>query len=441
MDSNDPHTVECAFKKRLFRQLPKASRGKLVHFRKFVRKFVQTYIPKVVPLTFEEWLDSTTYPQNRKDELTVAYDSLKGGKPSRKQCEHVDTFVKAEFYMMWKHARMINSRCDAFKAWSGPRFKAIEQVTYMLHNFIKHTPVAERPEKIANLKQAGRNYYVTDFTAFESHFTPEVLEICECELYNWCLSELVDGSFITKVLTGTNSMRTRTGVRAKIKGRRMSGDMCTSLGNGFTNLMLAKYIAHVKGGSIDGYVEGDDGIFSTDVELTEKDYAKLGFTIKIEKIPDPCTASFCGMIFGESGEIIRDPRKALMGFGWTHSCISGRSELMDQLLRAKALSSIYETPQCPIIGVMARKALELTRHVTARWEYDWYKIPRDETKIIPFSPSPDTRDLVEQVYGITIAAQLKAEQLINDLDYDGLANVIPPTFDVLEYTSKFLEIT
>lgn len=40
---------------------------------------------------------------------------------------------------------MINSRSDAFKAFSGPFFKAIEKVVYEMPEFIKHTPVPDRP--------------------------------------------------------------------------------------------------------------------------------------------------------------------------------------------------------------------------------------------------------------------------------------------------------
>lgn len=79
----------------------------------------------------------------------------------------------------------------------------------------------------------------------------------------------------------------------------MSGDMCTSLGNGFSNKMKAEFLAYKAGGTIDGFVEGDDGLFVTNFELRSSDYEKLGFTIKIEEIADPCEASFCGMIFGE----------------------------------------------------------------------------------------------------------------------------------------------
>lgn len=442
MDTNDPDTVECAFKQRLLRDVPKPECSALGKFRKFVRNYLRFNVRLARNMDFEEWLEGTSYNQQRKDQLRSAHDALRGGRPTRRQSSHIDTFVKSEFYPTWKHARMINSRSDAFKAWSGPKFKAIEEVVYDLPEFIKHIPVPDRPRAIAALKQAGRRYYQTDFTAFESHFTPEFLDVCECELYRHCLQNDNDVEFLCSVIMGCNRMRTRTGVRAQVKGRRMSGDMCTSLGNGFTNLMLAKFIASEKGGDVLGFVEGDDGLFCTDVELTSGDYARLGFTIKIEEVADPCEASFCGMVFSGSGEIIREPRRFLMGFGWTQSFINAGPRIMDELLRAKALSTVYETPQCPVVGAMARYALRMTRHVHPRFVSDGYhtQLP-DVVRVPEFHPSGDTRNLFEHLYGVSIAAQLAIERAIDDGDFELVASLLPPTGEQSDYSSKYVIVT
>lgn len=442
MDSRDLDTVECAFKKRLLRDVPLAAPGRLEAFAAFVKGFCEKHIPKVNVPSFEEWLEACPYSTARKEELRVAHDGLRGGPPTRKQCSKVDTFVKTEFYTEWKHARMINSRCDAFKVWSGPRFSAIEKVVYELPEFIKHTPVPERPNKIKGLKQAGRRYYQTDFTAFESHFTPDVMNACECVLYRHCLGTDKHADYLCEALTGMNRMRTRTGVTATVRGRRMSGDMCTSLGNGFTNLMLAKFLVHEKGGYLEGFVEGDDGLFCTDVELTTKDYADLGFTIKIDEVPDPCHASFCGMIFSDSGQIIKDPRKVFMGFGWTSSFIHAGPRIMGELLRAKALSAVYETPHCPVVGALARYALTQTRGSNPRYTDTYKHCPlKDERGVAAFSPTWDTRQLFADKYGVSIPAQLAAEAAILRGDFESLAVLIPPTDVQCVYTEVYVEPT
>jgi len=204
--------------------------------------------------------------------------------------------------------------------------------------------------------------------------------------------------------------------------------------------MLAKYLASKKGGSIYGFVEGDDGLFATDVSLEAADYAALGFTIKIEEVADPCEASFCGMVFGESGEIIRDPVKFLQGFGWTLSFINAGDRVMDELLRAKALSTAYETPQCPIVGAMARYALKQTSHVHPRFIADGYHVCPDEFTVPRFCPAPDTRQLFEHRYGVTVQLQIAVEAAIANGDMDRVATLLPPPADVAEYASKYVVV-
>jgi len=177
----------------------------------------------------------------------------------------------------------------------------------------------------------------------------------------------------------------------------MSGEMCTSLGNGFTNLMLALFIASLRHGHLEGYVEGDDGLFATDFELTKEDYLNLGFTMKnVDEVFHPGWASFCGMLFGDSLQIVRSPRRFLENFGWTHSAVHGGEKVMLGLLRAKALSAVYETPHCPIVSVLARRALHHTRGVTPRFVNDGFHntelVPRDESKLPKFAPTTDTFD-------------------------------------------------
>lgn len=441
MDSNDPDTVDCAFRQRLLREVPKADPVLMKEFEKFVGAYLNENVPVVEPMDFEEWLNSTNYSESRKNDLRETHREMRGACPSRSQRRHVDAFVKSEYYPTWKHARMINSRSDAFKVWSGPRFKAIEKVVYNIPEFVKHIPVPERPARIRELMKPGWKCFATDFTAFESHFVAELMKACECQLYKHCLKNDVHADILVNTLMGTNEMRTRTGIRASVKARRMSGDMCTSLGNGFTNLMLAKFIAWKKGGSVTGFVEGDDGLFVTDVELTKEDYEKMGFTIKIEKVDDPCRASFCGMVFSESGEIIREPRRFVMGFGWTQSCISAKSRVMDELLRAKALSCVYETPQCPIIGAFARYALAQTRHVNPRFVNDGYHYCPDEVKITDFAPSHDTRLLFAEKFGISIECQRAVEDAVMCGDFERVAILMPPTAEQSTYTDNYVEVT
>jgi hypothetical protein len=357
-----------------------------------------------------------------------------------KDCRKVKSFGKTEFYTEYKHLRLINSRSDEFKAYSGRYFKAIEKEVFKLDWFIKKIPVKDRPALIRSLKKAGRRYFISDYTAYESHFVSEVMDAIECEMYRYCLENTTEGNFICDVLTGDNMLITNICLLIRrLKGRRMSGDMCTSLGNGFSNLMVALFCAHLHGGKLEGFVEGDDGIFSSTGPLFERDFERLGFTIKLEEIPDPCVGSFCGCVCSEDLQIVRDPRKFLQGFGWTSSFIHAGPRIMDELLRAKALSVCYETPHCPIIGVMAREALHITRSVKPRFIRDnYHDVPPDEFAIPDFEPTSETRILFEHMYGVSTDTQLLCEEAICRGDFKTLSDLVGVPDHVRHYSERYI---
>lgn len=219
----------------------------------------------------------------------------------------------------------------------------------------------------------------------------------------------------------------------------MSGELNTSAGNGWLNLTIFDYIVTVlKGGEWDGYVEGDDGIFASTVDVTTQDYANLGFDVKVEHHESVSTASFCGIIAAADGTLLKDPRRVFQKFGWTHSFISAGDQIMDQLLRAAALSLAYEAPQCPIIRALANKALELTRGVVPRFVPDGYHEPvLPEYKIPNYAPSAAARAAFHTKFGVSPSTQIWAERLIMEGRTDHLVSIFPPTQDMSHYVQAY----
>lgn len=452
-DSHDPETIECGFKKRLLRAVPPSESGLLVELQTFVRDWVAKEINPVIVGTFEEWLDGTDYNGGRKEELRRAFELYRGAPPPMRVSRRIKSFMKTESYGKYKHCRLINSRHDAFKAYSGRFFKAIEDEVFKCPYFIKHVPVTERPALIAAMERAGLHYYITDYTAFESHMGSAIMEVLEVELYKHALSNYPEAAdYISRVLIGENHMHVRGVAKAKCQARRMSGDMCTSLGNGFTNLMLALFVASKCGTAIQkgqGYFEGDDGLFATSLPIDKKWFERCGFTIKLLEIVKPTIpiplyepvdpgVAFCGMAFAVSGQAIREPRKFLQTFAWTHHFL-GASELVHrQLQRGKALSALYETPACPIVTEYAKLVLSRTNGVNPRYVADGYH------KAPPGNPTSqliqdDTRLLFESMYGVSVATQLQIEGALRNGDVDVVAALLPPTADISHYYARFVE--
>lgn len=444
-DRSDLENQWMALRKRLLRETPESSPGVLSEFGKFVKGWLTDHLtPLDRILTFEEWLAGTNYPGHRKAELTRAYEALGGGKPTRVQCRKIQTFVKAEHYPEFKPPRLINSRSDAFKVYSGPIFKSIEQKVYSLKYFVKHATPAQRPVLINALDQGCGSYVGTDYTAFEASFTPELMRQCECQLYTYMVGKLdaAKVALINKTVTGVNNLRTRLGLRVQMTGGRMSGDMCTSLGNSFTNLMIWAFLAHTRGmqeSDWDGLVEGDDGLFAVykgSMPVAE-DYAKLGFTIKLEPVERPGEANFCGMCVA-GGQCIREPMSVITSLSSTLTQPSCSEKTARELAKAKALSLLWELPQCPIVRAYADRICRDMGDVRARFEEDgFHATPPPEFRAPTRAISWEARELMSVKYGFAPDLQMAVEGLFDsDAPFSEVARMLPPpilSLDMAKY--------
>jgi hypothetical protein len=453
-DSSHHRTVRNAIEQRIGVDLGVPDPELVARLRGFVRRWCGANLQPLARshlMDFYEWIAQTPYSVSRKSELTAIYEELHGRLPTPKQSCRVNCFIKTESYpfeeYICKHGRLIMSRSDWAKVIMGPAFSSIEKVVYDVRSprgelyFLKHVPVSERYKYVAGLRDGMSKYIITDYTSFEASFSKPIMDAVECELYRYMLSEFPELSgWICKTLTGTNVLKLRNGLSVRVKARRMSGDMCTSLGNGFTNLMLMLFCAEELKFKCEGFVEGDDGLFRLDrIDQKVSWFLRaLGFVIKLQAVEDPSLGGFCGIVAGPSGNL-KDPVRFLQTFGWTHSCVTARDAVMWQLLRAKALSAQYELPQCPILRVVADRALELTAGVEPRFEYDGYHLPPPSTPAPPFAPDVDTRQLFARLFGVSVELQLELEQQIKvAINLDFLTDCIPHSSSYSWYNSRFV---
>lgn len=398
-------------------------------------------------MNFEEWLSGTNYNDTRKNQLREALERS-NGQPSVRKCRHVEQHMKRESYPQYKHARTINSRCDEFKAWSGPIFKSIENVVYKLTDnagkpyFVKHMTNEQKMKRILSMSVPGRKYYATDFTSFESHFTPEVMRSIEFVLYEQALKNYPHYlKKIKRVLAGTNSIHNRLGVRCRLKGRRMSGDMNTSLGNGFSNLMLCLYASSLGHANyFDGVFEGDDGLFSTDAHIDEQLFRNLGWNVKIEVHDSVETASFCGVVTSGDGNMLKRPERVLSSLTWNSTHVFCKHRTAMELFRAKIMSAAVDCGHCPIICAVLYYYDKMTESYTPRFEnrYVRDKVARNRDRWIG-EPTDRDRSTFEMVYGISVATQIACEQTAKVGDFSILATVLSASKDMGDYRTRYLE--
>jgi hypothetical protein len=311
----------------------------------------------------------------------------------------------------------------------GPIVCLIEKEISKLEYFVKNIPVDERPQHLLDeIFQDGAKYFGTDFTTYEASFTPQLMLACEIELYEYMTSLLPDQRWIEivkQVLTSDNICVFKHFI-LRLMARRMSGEMCTSLGNGFTNIMAVKFCCHkAKTIKLKGRVDGDDGIFSCFGDLpTPQQFSRLGLNIKIVPYEGPTLGSFCGMVMDPDERInIADPIEILLSSGWTtREYENARERKLRQLLKCKGYSYLYQYTGCPIVDALARYILRVTKEEEYRIPISYngwqrWKLAQLFAKYkntLPYRRTGmNTRLLMEKHFKVTVEDQKLTERYLN----------------------------
>jgi len=444
-DRNDLDTAIEGVKKRYARIVPKVAKCHREDMRKCVRNWCRSHLVPVADIMgFDEWLESTSYNEHRKDQLREVHDRWVRGIAKATKLASVKSHIKCESYPQYKHARHINARCDLAKVVFGPIIKTLEREVYSQREFIKHVPLPERPELLRKLKQAGCSYVASDHTAFEAHMSKWVMELIEFEVARWLLSRFPRlAELFEKTESGVNRCYLNAvDLTVLIQYIRCSGDMWTSLMNGLVNLLSFLYACEANNTRFcGGFVEGDDGIFAVQgAPPTAEFMEELGFEVKFETHDDPATASFCGMILaGDS--IIRDPSKFFQTFGWSDRFMAGGLLVKRQLALAKSLSALYETPGCPLVSCAARYVYDKTKGTRPRFIDGAYRqVPAD------FHPpeihiSQEARELFARLYGVSPEAQIAAEERLMRGDWSVVSECVRFHPHVADYTTRYVEVS
>jgi len=445
-DPVDPLTAISGVLGRIGRTTPPIDLNRMRRFGRFVDKWLKQNMEPLPPSTdvsVDTWLEGTNYTIGRKTKLRDLYRNTIGiGKHPfyfPNDSHVVKSFGKNESYVGFKHLRGIYSRDDRFKVFCGPFFKVIEKKLFTRPEFVKKIPVQERPAylkrrfggvdgDVENDNECRARVFVTDYSSFEASFKALMYRNCEFKLYAYMTQLLPGGGLfmdtLDKILNGRNKCVWKHFI-AYLDSRRMSGEMNTSLGNGFTNFM--SFLFQMEENNIKNFdciFEGDDGLaIYFGPKLSEKSYSDLGFIIKMTYLRCANEASFCGQLFDyDSLTVITDPIKVLLNLAWVHiNYLTTSERVMRELLRAKAMSLIAQYPGCPIIQSVGECYMRLTNGYRWRFshnESNWYRGTRTTAfgkGLRPREVSYTSRIFMERIFGITVAEQLSLEKYFNDM--------------------------
>lgn len=163
----------------------------------------------------------------------------------------------------------------------------------------------------------------------------------------------------------------------------MSGSADTSASNCVLNFLLTAYLVlrtrypHASSKTLarsvhqlHGLFEGDDGVIGVagiDRSRLSTIVGGLGIKLKFAFHADFSTAAFCGILQPREceGTILTDPKKILCNFFVIPPrFMNAKKSKQDILLRAKALSYLYQYPDCPVVSRLAHTVLSKTKSVT-----------------------------------------------------------------------------
>lgn len=439
----DQNNMERAFRLRINPVTPISNPTILEQLKEYVIYFLKKqkrkgFLKPLPPLQeqddklFNEWLDQNKhYGYSRKCMFRRKRKIVKPFSQVvwRDKFLDVQSFPKLKMTNEAKYPRLVNSRSDYYKVLVAPYVKLIEDQLFKLKWFLSGIPTHKFPPYLEKLTV---NPWImeTDYSSFEGCFTPEYTACVEQQLWKFFLKnnpEMLnifmsqyydrDGSVHVNKIYGKN-------FRGFVEGSRMSGEMWTSLANGFSNLINVKFLAHMKKQKIHGYVMGDDGIFSMDTPfLTKEDFSQLGFNIKIKYDNSISHTSFCGNIYSpQSQTIVIEPGQISSLFtNMKKSYFRASTKKKLQLLKNKAQSLYCIGKYTPIISKLALKIIELIPDQGIKivdYREKWLIEQQMQDTIETFEPVPipyENRWIYADKFNISLEQQYQIEQYISNI--------------------------
>lgn len=456
-DTQDGLSAVRGLQKRLIHPRPKRDQRLVDELVRYAKRVIEEEWG-LVPLTtddvpsFEEWLRDVNQPGSRKAEYLEAWERMRDRPYIRPEVSRKKCFVKAEFYETYKYHRIIHSPTDEEKVLQGRFVSAIEKKVFARPEFIKKVPRSEWPNYVSSVFDSPMAFtYGSDYKSFESNFDYYIMAV-ELTLARYMLSNFLHEDGVQDILAADGLQKLDSKLfRATVRAKRKSGQMSTSLFNGFGNIIFNGFVLRKLCGATEFrcVVEGDDGLFTHNGnrQPTPEDFEMLGLTIDIALVKSWWEASFCGVVtHPEVLAPLANPMKVLMTVSWASRDYIHASDLtLLNLCKIKGLSYLAQYPGCPVIQEVALWILRVTNFREAEREQllQWYEDQRAttwwdrqrifelRTMVLPRPIDLKSREVMESAYGLSVEDQVILEALFTQ-DSTGHVtlpdHIVPPIY-------------
>lgn len=371
----------------------------------------------VLPWTREQVLE--TRDPSVRQRYADAYASLDLRRLSREDAK-ISAFIKNEKVDEIKDKpRLIQARTPRFNAEIARYLAPYERALYksdLGKHFTKGLNSFQKAEALLRLSMLGNDlvYINLDATAYDSSEGVPLLKM-ESKAY----SGAMPCSKLQMMLSWqrSNHGRTRFGIKYFSKGRRMSGDYNTSLGNGTNMYVIIKSWLLSSGVEGDFILDGDDSVVvvrRADVgKLDPAWFAKFGVDIKMIRHYSIYDVKFCQsrLISTSNGyRLVRDPIRmlshapycidAIPGAGWKKWC----SAVGDCELACNG-----GVPVLQEYALMMKRAGGGERPLVNRC---FNRARAETTRQLPITP--EARADMWSITGWTVQQQLALEEMFRD---------------------------
>jgi hypothetical protein len=426
---------------------PSPDKEAMVQLKCFARKIAKR-LPRVIPDRPEQM--ATRYTGAKRARYALAAQRLLAEGVSRKDAT-VSMFVKMEKLNPVKvnpDCRAIQFRTPKYCVAIGQYLKPLEHIIYELSGDGKLLPPdrligkglnqTERAELLVKKWHRFDRPVVVgiDATRFDKHIHTGLLEV-EQIIYNAMVRDRTFARYMSWQMV--NKGRTRSGVKYTVRGKRMSGDMNTALGNCLIMVICVAFVLH--GIKYDLLDDGDDLLILCEDKLlceVQQRVGRLlsfGLVVKAEaperSLPEVnwCQSNPIEVMPGK-WRFIRHPTKAF-------ACALGGSKYMESSLklRKKLVNSIglCELVLNSGVPVLQEFAVALIRNAatTETLKFDsidsmYYRVMRETALPMAVEIHPSARDSFMAAFGVTPQDQVDMELRLRNWSFSLQGDVAYP---------------
>lgn len=301
---------------------------------------------------------------------------------------------------------MIQARNISFNIEYGRYIKPIEDRMHNKDQFGKgnNTEIAS---KIYKLSKKYKYYTECDHSTFDAHVTPEMLRLTHT-FYQSCYGH---DEYLRKLSKKTinNGCKTRDGIKYRVKGTRMSGDVDTSLGNSLINYAILKDSVNKLVGKCEIIVNGDDSIIFSRKAIPTQELTNSLKTYNMEsKVQTSQTnihkVEFCRqrLIINSLGQaaLMIDPERLIDIYGMTYKQQRDYVEYLRQVCMCNIAINI-KNPLAQYWSMIYKESYDKPINLCEIFGYEYIELRTKLTAIKELNNNPleyDSGEFNQTVY-------------------------------------------